>query len=240
MPGINVRDGGVWKNIPNGTKFNVRDGNAWENPTKVAIRDGGQWKDVWFKSDPETVTLEATAVDSFRLNNQYVWCPGGAGTCDYFFIGAFAGSFPRDYIGVAQFNSTLLDEKMSVRPKVVSAVVSFRRDSMVGTSSASGTFFCGTYLDPVGGANPNYNKVNMANAGSAAFSNLGFSTNLPVTLTSQVVGRIRNGESLAGSLRTSGWDTNKGSTDAGYSRWLGPATGSPTNLKPTLVVVLDY
>jgi hypothetical protein len=240
MPGINVRDGGVWKNIPNGTKFNVRDGGVWKNPTKVAIRDGGVFKDVWFKSDPVTLSFDATAVDSFRLNNTYVWCPGGAGTCDYFFIGAFAGTFPRDYIGVAQFDSAALNTAMNTRPNVVSAEVRFRRDSTVGTSSASGTFFCGTYTDPVGGANPNYNKVNMANAGSQAFSSLGFSTDLTIPLTSQVVGRIRTGDTLAGSLRTSGWDTNKGSTDAGYSRWLGPATGSPAGRRPTLVVTLDF
>jgi len=239
VSGIYVRDGGVWKNVPDGTKFNVRSGGAWINPTQVSVRDGGIWKQVWSKSDPITLSLDALAVGNFRLNSSFTWCPAGSGSCDYFYIGAFAGSFPRDYVGVASFNSSALNSAMNTRPNVISAEVRFRRDSSAGLSFASGTFFCGTYPTAPGVGTPNYSQINMSNAGSQAFSGLGFNADLTIPLTAQVIQRIRTGNSLAGSLRTSGWATNK-STDAGYSRWRGPLTGSPGGRRPTLVVTLDY
>lgn len=238
MP-IYVRDGGVWKNIPNGTRFRVRSGGAWISPTQVSVRDAGVWKQVWSKSDPVTLSFDALAVANFRLNNTFTWCPGGSGDCDYFYVGAFGGTFPRDYIGVASFDSSALNSAMNTRPNVISAEVRFRRDSSSGTSSASGTFFCGTYPDAPNVGTPNYSSIDMANAGSQSFSGINFNDDLTVPLTAQVVQRIRTGDSLAGSLRTSGWDINKG-TDAGYSRWRGPLTGSPAGRRPTLVVTLDF
>lgn len=239
MSDVLLGSGGNWVAARNGN--GARIGSI--PPEEVLVGHGGQWHSVWTRSDPVVVTLDATVVESFRLNNNMQWNPASAPGLAI--IGAFAGTFPRDVIGCAAFNVATLVANLAERPVVKSAEVRFRREGSggAGSSSATGTIYGFTYNGTVNSGTPDYGLLDASNAGSVTFtggSPMGWAHNVTVPLTSQVVARIAAGQALALSARTSGWSTNKGATDSIYSRHLGPSTSSPAGRRPTLVVTLDY
>lgn len=239
MSDVLLGNSGNWVAARNGTGARV--GSI--NPEEVLVGHGGEWRSVWTRSDPVVVSLDATTVESFRQNASMQWNP--TGNAGYLYVGAFAGTFPRDLIGCAAFNVATLVANLAERPVVKSAEVRFRREGAggAGVSSATGTIYGFTYNGAVGSGTPDYDLLDASNAGSVTFaggSPMGWSHNVTVPLTPQVVARIAAGQALALSARTSGWSTNKGATDSIYSRHLGPSTSSPAGRKPTLVVTLDY
>jgi hypothetical protein len=240
MPGINVRDGGVWKNIPNGTKFNVRDGGVWKNPSKVYLRHGGSWVEVWTKSEPITYTLPVTATETMgRAATFMEWNP--AGTANFAFVGAFSGSYDR--VGCYTFNTSGFATALATRPVVKSAFFTTQRDSSSGSSAATGTIFLGLYTGAFNSGTPDYNLLDFSPTASLswdALNPLGFSQvhqwTLGTSFGQDLANHLVSGTGvLAMSARTSGWDSTK-PTDSIYSKWRGPLTGYTGQLQ----ITLDY
>ena len=236
MGSISIRDGGAWKTVPNGTKFNVRDGGAWVNPTKVYVRDGGAWKEVWVKSDPVTYNYSVDAVETFRRDGANMrWRDG-----EYGYLGRFDTADDGDNVTVWNIVDSGFSSVFAVRPVVKAATFTLKRDTAGGSASDTGTIYMGLYNGTFLGSSPSYNNLDFSPNSSLnrTWTQGGtYTWTLGATFGQAVANDFNSGNTvnMAMSIRTSGWD-GSGAADGMYMRFQGPTTG----YTGTLSLTLDY
>jgi hypothetical protein len=235
MGSISIRDGGSWKTVPNGTKFNLRDGGAWVNPTKVYVRDAGAWKEVWVKSDPIETTSSVADARSFRRDGaNMTWRSSGQEI-----IGRFDSDDDGDSVLVYQVTNALFGLALDIRPVVKSASFTLKRSSTTGSASFTQTLFLGLYTGTFASGTPSYNSLDFTpNSSRNATWTQGstYTWNLGTTFGQAVADDLAVGGAvlIALSGRTSSWD-GSASGDSWYSKW-----DKPPAYTGTLTLEIDY
>lgn len=236
MGSISIRDGGTWKTVPNGTKFNIRDGGAWVNPSKVYIRDAGAWKEVWAKSDPVTYNFSVDGVDTLRRDGANMeWRESGYG-----YLGRFDINSDGDNVTVWNIADSNFSTYYAARPVVTACTFTLKRDTSAGSASDTGTIYMGIYTGTYSSGTPSYNNLDFSpnDSENRTWAQGGtYTWNLGTTFGQVVADDFNSGNAvnMAMSIRTSGWD-GSGAADAMYMRFQGPTTG----YTGTLSITLDY
>jgi hypothetical protein len=237
-----------------GNGVRVRQNNQWVTATSVKVRQNNQWVDVWYNSDPQTLTFNATKVQSLWSNSWTL----AQGDSDYENKAAIAGyhlsnTSKKDVVGVIgsfkDSSNNTLESVLGSNPRTVikSATLYMQRSSTdIGYNDAYGTVYTAMYKGAVGSASPNYNKLDYTTdyIKSKAFTqssplSKGEKWNMQVA-DKTVEGLRDSGYSIALLSRITNVGTDRTTFDYMWSTIIGPLTGSTTGYKPTLVVTIDY
>lgn len=146
MP-IHVKQGGTWREIPNGSGIKTKVAGTWRDVQKVSTKVSGTWRTVWQRSDPVTYTYNTWFTDSLRHGTSNAWTTNSTSEPH---IGAFNGSYPYPYVGVLSIGNSpngdpAADTVLATRPVIKSISLKLTRASGVGLNSSvvSGTMNVG-------------------------------------------------------------------------------------------------
>lgn len=238
-----------------GTAVKARQADAWVDVSSIKVRSGGAWVNAWYASDPQTLTFNATLVNTFRNG---AWLTSDADYGNRATVGAYyLGTSKKDLVGtIGAFKDSNNDSLETVlnaneRKIVKSATIYMQRTNPgIGNSSAYGTVYTCLYEGAVNSASPTYTKLNYTTDYRASRTFAGGSDILTkgeqwsMSVAPKTVEELRdNGYSIALLDRITNVGTDKTTVDYMLSSMRGPSTpsqNSSTGYKPTLVVTIDY
>lgn len=239
--------GTAWSEVPSGTKFSVYDAGTWKNPTTVYVRDANTWKTVWNKSNPATLSLEPTSYRAIRQVTDGTSYSYNTDSGDGLFVGAFTDA--KDWIIVAQYDTTALTNFLNERPVIKASHIDMVRSSTAGLNEAYGTLYvCTSNASPTAST---YNNIITTDAVSRTWTeanpwdeyNSGAVTTAQqgrITLNNNLINKIKSGQRICVTARLSGWSTVKGTFDPIYSKIRTASSSAPTGWKMTIDVTADY
>ncbi len=239
-----------------GGGVNVRLNDQWVDVTSIKVRQNNQWVDAWFSSDPQTLTFNATAVQSM-WSNSWSLAQNDADYEDRAAVGAFylSNTSKKDVVGVigsfVDGSSNSLASVLGANPRkaIKSATLYMKRSTTtnIGYNDAYGTVYTVMYKGAVGSASPNYNKLEYTTdyRRSRTFINntdpLSRGEQWSMSVAPKTIEGLRDsGYSIALLDRITNVGTDRTTADYMWSVMLGPQSGSPVGYKPTLVVTIDY
>lgn len=94
---IHVKQGGTWREIPNGSGVKTKVAGTWRDVQKVSTKVAGTWRTVWQRSDPVTYEYTTWFTDNLRHGTSNAWTTNSSNEPH---IGAFNGTYPYPYVGV--------------------------------------------------------------------------------------------------------------------------------------------